>query len=269
MRHRWEEPAISGHLGSEAVFFSGCNLRCVFCQNSAISRDSTLGTPYTVQEFASLLLKLAKSNAHTISLISPAHHAPEIAAALRIAQEAGLSKPVVYNTNGYESTTALRLLEGLVDVYLPDFKYDSDSLALRYSGALGYHAAAIAAIGEMIRQQPDRIYNKEGLLQKGVLIRHLVLPGCRHDSMAVMKEISCQFPNAAVSLLRQYTPAFLQDGFPKLNRTVTTFEYESVKEQFFDVGLRDGYQQEKESATARYTPEFEQVLPKQRLMDTE
>jgi putative pyruvate formate lyase activating enzyme len=298
MRHMWEEPVISGNRGSDAIFFSGCNLRCVFCQNKAISRDVTRGIPYSIEAFAELLLKVNESDAHSVSLITPAHFSSEIASALRIAREQGLDKTIIYNTNGYEEPVALRKLEGLVDVYLPDFKYASDQLAGRYSGVTGYRLSAVAAIAEMMRQQPERVYEVDEayveqpkqlyevdgeyveqpecgykgdgahvektdssrrnrrILRKGVLIRHLVLPGCRTDSMAVIEEIAQHFPGAAVSLLRQYTPVFLSPGYSELNRKVTTYEYDTVKETFFAAGLREGFQQEKASAIKAYTPDF-------------
>jgi putative pyruvate formate lyase activating enzyme len=259
MRHLWEEPVISGSRGSDAVFFSGCNLRCVFCQNKAISRDASIGTTYTPEEFARFLLALGESDSHSISLITPSHFAREIAQALRLARGEGLQKTVVYNSNGYESPQALEELTGLVDVYLPDFKYESDQLAQSYSSAPGYFHSALNAITEMLRQQPKRVYGEDGLLLQGVLIRHLVLPGCRRDSCEVMKAIVAHFPTAAVSLLRQYTPAFLSPGYPQLNRTVTTYEYESVKETFYAAGLREGFQQEKASAVTTYTPEFSNI----------
>ncbi|MDR1463825.1 MAG: radical SAM protein [Oscillospiraceae bacterium] len=256
MLHHWEEPPISGTRGSGAVFFAGCNLRCVYCQNHAVSREPR-GRSFLPQELAGLFLDLEALGAHNINLITPTPALAGLVPALETAKCAGLSIPVVYNTSAYETPAALRRLEGLADVYLPDLKYRDDALASRFSAAPGYFEAAAAAILEMHRQTGDLRLDGEGLAVRGLLIRHLVLPGQRKDSMAVLDWIRATLPDTAVSLMAQYTPT--EDarrlGGP-LARRLTAFEYQSVVDHFFAVGLRRGYMQQRDAAQENYTPDF-------------
>ncbi len=251
MLHRYEEPVISGTRGSGAVFFSGCNLKCVYCQNGDISRRIT-GKKYDPDELAELFLSVEALGAHNINLVTAAHYAPTVIKALLKAKK-NLTVPVVYNSSGYESVETVEKLAPLIDVWLPDLKYYSSVLSGKYSGAGNYFEAAFSAIKAMLRSQPE-VVTEEGLIKKGVIIRHLVLPGCRNDSIKIMKIIAEHFEGALVSLMRQYTPEFAP-ALSGLNRRVTSFEYESVLSEAVSLGLR-GFFQDASSASARFTPDF-------------
>ena len=255
--HFWEEPCISGTGGSGAIFFSGCNLRCVFCQNRDISRE-VVGKKYSEEELVSRMLELQSRGAHNINLVTATPYAFFIAKTLEKAKKQGLSIPVVYNCGGYESVEALRTLEGLVDIYLPDFKYFSEDLARSYSNAPSYARVAGEAISEMYRQVGKITLDEKGIAKRGLIVRHLVLPACREDSKAVLKYISEILPASEVtlSLMRQYTPDFACDDVPKnLKRRLTSFEYEEVLSYALSLGF-DGFSQEKESAKKDFTPDF-------------
>ena len=254
--HPWEEPSISGTRGSGTIFFSGCNLRCVFCQNREISHQH-LGQELSPAELEKVMLRLRDDGAHNINLVTPTHYALQLAEVLeRVKPQLG--SPVVYNCGGYESVDTLRRLEGLVDVYLPDVKYDSNELAARYSATPDYHQVAFAALVEMLRQTGSRVFDGKGLLQRGVILRHLVLPGCRKDSISLLSALKETFGTDAflLSLMNQYTPEFaLQSPYPELHRRVTTFEYGSVLDHAERLGF-EGYFQSRSSATAAFTPDF-------------
>ena len=254
--HLWEEPPVSGTRGSGTVFFSGCNLRCVFCQNRSISREG-VGHPVTANELTERILALQDAGVHNINLVTPTHYTAPLARLLE-ALKPRLHIPVVWNSGGYESPEALRMMEGLVDVYLPDFKYLSPDLAEAYSAAPDYAERATEALLEMYRQTgPYREEN--GLAVRGLLVRHLVLPGCRADSMAVLRHIASILPPAAirVSVMRQYTPDFALDCPHKnLHRRVTEFEYRSVLDEAARLGL-EGFSQGKDAASKAFTPQFE------------
>ena len=256
--HVYEEPCISGVRGSGTVFFPGCTLRCAFCQNRAISREeSTKGEAMPPQELALRLLRLQDEGAHNVNLVTPTHMLAGIRRALELVKPR-LHIPVVYNTSGYERTEMLRTLEGLVDVYLPDFKYCDPQLAMRYSQAPDYPEIASRAITEMHRQAPTPRFGEDGILEKGLLIRHLVLPGCRKDSIAVLNRLrDLLTPDAfLLSLMSQYTPDFAMDSpHRELHRRITTFEYQSVLNHAITLGFH-GYMQEKSAASASYTPDF-------------
>lgn len=255
--HFWEEPCISGTGGSGAIFFSGCNLRCVFCQNRDISRE-VVGKKYSEEELVSRMLELQSKGAHNINLVTATPYVFFIAKTLEKAKKQGLSIPVVYNCGGYESVEALRALEGLVDIYLPDFKYFSEDLARSYSNAPSYARVAGEAISEMYRQVGKLTLDEKGIAKRGLIVRHLVLPACREDSKAVLKYISEILPASEVtlSLMRQYTPDFACDDVPKnLKRRLTSFEYEDVLSYALTLGF-DGFSQDKESAKKDFTPNF-------------
>ena len=201
--HYWEEPPISGTRGSGTIFFTGCSLRCAFCQNSEISGESLHGKDFTVEEFIETIKKLEAMGAHNINLVTPTHFASQIAEALRIYKP---RVPVVYNCGGYESVETLRMLEVLVDIYLPDFKYADDDLAVRLSNAPHYCETALATIHEMVRQTGENVYDENGMLQKGIIIRQLILPGHTRNSMQALELIKQHFPGVPVSLMSQYTP---------------------------------------------------------------
>ena len=254
--HMWEEPPISGTRGSGTIFFTGCSLRCIFCQNRVISREG-LGRAYTESELTNAILSLRDQGVHNINFVTPTHYTPIIARILeKIKPTLGI--PVVWNCGGYELVDTLRMLEGLVDIYLPDFKYMSPDLAGDYSAAADYADRATEALAEMYRQ--TGAYTEEnGLAARGVIVRHLVLPGCRSDSMAVLRHIANTLPpeDIRISVMRQYTPDFATDApFKNLHRRVTDFEYTSVLDEADRLGLR-GFSQGKDAANKAYTPDFE------------
>ena len=254
--HQWEEPPISGTNGSGTVFFSHCNLDCIFCQNHHISSEG-FGQEISIERLAEIFLEQQARNLHNINLVSAVQYLPQTAMALHLAKQQGLTIPVVYNSNGYESIEGLRLLEGLVDIYLPDFKYWDDALALTYSKAPRYRETAIAAILEMRRQTKD-IFDADGLMQKGILLRHLVLPGHYKDSMQILDWVRDALgENTYVSLMSQYTPMHQAKAYRSLSRRLTTFEYDKVVSHFFEIGLKNGFMQKRSSAAADYTPAFD------------
>lgn len=255
--HPYEEPPISGKNGSGTVFFCGCSLKCVFCQNRAISRGETSGEEYTPEDLAKAMLELQAKGAANINLVTPTHFANEVSAALRLAR-AELRIPVVYNSSGYETVDTVAMLEGLVDVYMPDFKYASSELAALYSGAPDYPEFAERALLEMYRQVGKCRYAPDGRLTRGVLVRHLVLPSHRTDSMAVLRKIAELLPveDILLSLMSQYTPDFAMDCEHKaLHRRITSFEYSSVLKVAEELGF-DGFMQSPSSAVKDYTPNF-------------
>lgn len=256
-RHMWEEPSISGTKGSGTVFFSGCNMRCVFCQNHDISH-TLYGIEVSDERLAEIFIEQQNRGVHNINLVSGGHFVPNIVNALNIAKQNGLKIPVIYNSNGYETVSTLKMLDGLIDVYIPDIKYFDDTYAVKYSSAPGYFKTALAAVKEMYRQTGKNVFGSDGIMQKGVIIRHLVLPGLKNDSKRIMDAIKENFGgNVYVSIMSQYTPVFKAAGFKEINRRITTYEYETVTEYFLDIGLKNGYAQKRASATSDYTPNFD------------
>ncbi len=255
MLHHWEEPFISGTHGSGAVFFSGCNLGCVFCQNEAL-QSGALGTDYTPEKLCDLFLSLQSQGAHNINLVTPTPHIPTIRKALLIAKHAGLTLPVVYNTAAYERVEPLRALDGLIDVYLPDFKYVSPILSSKFSDASDYFVFAAPAILEMYRQVGLLVTDSDGMAKRGLVIRHLVLPGCLDDSRKVLCYIAKNYPtNIALSLMRQYAPTPRAMSTP-LNRILTDREYDRIISYALDLGLNNILIQEKAAANLDFTPSF-------------
>ena len=255
--HPFEEPCLSGTQGSGTIFFSGCSLRCVFCQNRTISRGQ-VGRQMTPDELAAEMLSLQERDLHSINLVTPTHFTDQIAAALSIAKP-HLHIPVVWNSSGYERPEILRALQDLVDIYLPDLKYASSQLAHDYSSAPDYPEIAMKAISEMVRQRGAIRFSDDGLCQSGVIVRLLVLPGQRKDAIESLRRLA-QVVNPAdirLSLMSQYTPEFALDApYDNLHRRLTRFEYDSVVNQAIALGF-DGYLQDASSATAAYTPDFE------------
>ena len=253
--HFGEEPCISGTRGSGTVFFSGCTMRCVFCQNHAISLGGK-GVTLTPRQLADGYKMLEESGVHNINLVTADHFVPAVVQSLEIYRP---NLPVVYNCSGYQSPQTLKMLDGLVDIYLPDIKYFSPELASRYSAAPDYFEHAAEAVREMIRQAGELRFNDEGGLVRGTVIRHLVLPGCRHDSMRIMEWIAenTSPEQVLVSIMNQYTPFdFVPESFPELKRRVTKMEYNSVVRRASELGL-EGFTQEKSSADAGYVPDFD------------
>lgn len=253
--HTGEEPCLCGPSGAGAVFFSGCNLRCVYCQNAPISRGGW-GIAVSTARLGEIFLELQDQGAATLDLVTPTPFVPQIAAALHAVRDR-LRIPVVYNCGGYESVETLRRLAGDVDVYLPDLKYFSPALSARYSAASDYFSVAAAAIVEMVRQTGPVTF-RDGILTRGVLVRHLVLPGCRKDSIALLERLAALVPPSHIylSLMRQYTPDFCDPAFPELRRRVWSVEYDAVADVALRLGF-SGYLQERSSAVADETPVFD------------
>lgn len=256
--HKWEEPCISGTRGSGAIFFSGCVLRCVFCQNRQISAEG-YGKNITPKMLVGMMFALREQGAHNINLVTPTHFTKGIRSALIMAKKQGLDIPVVYNCGGYEDVKALRTLEGLIDVWLPDFKYMSAESALRYSGKADYPKRAAAALSEMVRQAGTCGYDESGLMTRGVLVRHLVLPGHTKEAKEVLRFLFSEYGNQiSYSILSQYTPMpYVALHAPELNRRLTKREYERVVSYAVELGIENGYLQEHEAACESFIPAFD------------
>ncbi len=254
MPYLGEEPILSGTRGSGAVFFSGCVLKCPFCQNYPISHELS-GKEVSGSDLEYFILKLQDQGVHNINLITPTQYLDSILPVLRKVK-GKLHIPVVYNTGGYELPEQIRRLEGLVDIYLPDLKYFSGELSRRYSGAEDYFYYASLSLKEMLRQQPENIV-ENGIMKKGVLIRHLVLPGCYKDSLSLFRWLSEEFADnlPLISIMRQYTPCYDAKLFPELNRRLTTFEYQKVVNFCAELGF-EGFTQQKGCETLDFTPDF-------------
>ncbi len=250
--HMWEEPCISGTRGSGAVFFSGCTMRCVFCQNYEISAENN-GVFITPARLADEFKRLEDTGVHNISLISPTPYVDAIVEAFGIYRP---NIPIVYNCGGYESVETLQRLEGYIDIYLPDFKYSDDALALEYSGAPGYVETATAAIAEMLRQTGEAAFDGDGMMTRGTIVRHLVLPNHTRNSLGVIDITEREFPGVYLSLMGQYIPHGKAAEYPKLNRKITSREYRKVRDYLFSTEL-DGFVQELSSADEKYVPEWD------------
>lgn len=252
--HFWEEPCISGTRGSGTVFFTGCTLKCVFCQNYAISTEKSVGKIVSPEELAEIFRNLVFQGAHNLNLVSADPYVPAVLRALELYAP---PVPVVYNCSGYQSLETLRLLKGHVDIYLPDMKYADGALARRYSHAPDYVAAARPAVLEMARQTGPAQYDPDGLMTRGTLVRHLILPGHTRDSIAVLDWLSENLPDGVpVSLMSQYIPCGRAAEFPEINRRITAREYSKVQDHLFSLAL-DGYVQERNSASKCFIPPFD------------
>ena len=255
--HMWEEPCISGKKGSGAVFFSGCGLRCCFCQNRDIAIGDS-GKEITVERLAEIFLELQEKGAANINLVTGAHYVPQIVQALDQARMEGMDLPVVYNSSGYEKTETLKMLEGYVDIYLPDMKYMETDLAEKYSHAADYPDIAKAAVAEMVRQTGPCEFGADGYIRRGTIVRHLILPGHTRNSLAVLKELHETYGNDIfISVMNQYTPVWKNEKFPELNRKVTRREYEKVLDAAIELGIENGYFQEGETAEESFIPAFD------------
>ena len=255
--HMWEEPPISGSCGSGTIFFSGCNLRCVFCQNYTIISENS-GKTISTERLSEIMLEQQARGVHNINLVTATHFIPSIIKAVQKAKNNGLKIPIVYNTGGYEKVESIKMLEGTVDIYLPDIKYFSSELSLKYSGASDYFSYASEAVLEMYRQTGNNIYDDNGIMKSGVIIRHMIMPSHMEDSYKVLDWIRDNIgTEACVSLLSQYTPAYNAEKYKEINRKLMSLEYTRVIEHFFDIGLKNGFMQEKSSAESKYTPIFD------------
>ena len=255
MAHYWEEPPISGTKGSGAIFFSGCPLKCVYCQNHDISHGG-VGKEISVSRLSEIFLELQSRGVHNINLVSPTQYADKIRDALDMVR-GKLTIPVVYNTGGYELPEEIEKMAGYVDVYLTDMKYFSPELSEKYSRAKDYYEVASRSLRSMVSQQPKCEFDEDSIIKKGVIVRHLVLPSHRKDSINILDRVAeiCGVDNVKLSLMSQYTPEFCKGEYPELKRRVTTFEYNSVVEHAMKLGF-DGYIQERSSASSIYTPDF-------------
>lgn len=252
--HQWEEPCISGQHGSGTVFFSGCSLRCVYCQNQQISLGR-YGALVTEENLLRMFDRLIEQGAHNLNLVNPTHYAPMLAKALK---KYCSPVPVIYNSGGYERVEMLKALEGLVDIYLPDLKYVDSAVSLRYSGAADYFDYASKAILEMSRQVGKATFDENGVMKKGLIVRHLILPRNTAQSIKALTWIHENLPEGTlVSLMCQYTPCGELENFPELQRRLTRREYEKVVDQMLELGLTGGYLQELSSAKEEYIPPFD------------
>lgn len=255
--HMWEEPCISGENGSGTVFFSGCNLRCVFCQNDCIANGS-VGKQISEERLAEIFLELQEKGANNINLVTPTHYVEAIKRALKISRKGGLCIPIVYNTSSYENLETIQGLEGYVDIYLPDFKYVSRELSFRYSKAADYFDRASVALEEMVRQTGTACYDERGMMKRGTIVRHLMLPGCLEDSKAVIRYLYKTYQDTIlISIMNQYTPLSSVEKIPELNRKVTEAEYEELVDYAIALGVENGLIQEGDTAEESFIPKFD------------
>lgn len=253
--HHFEEPCLSGERGSGTIFFSGCNLRCLFCQNYEISHGGK-GLEVSESELIDCMLYLQDIGAHNINLVTPSNYTNLLQSTLEKAKPI-VKLPIVWNSSGYETVANLKKMDGLVDVYLPDFKYSDDDLAWEYSHAKGYREVALAALEEMRRQQPNDVFDNDGMMQKGVIVRHLVLPGQIENTVDALRDIASVDKSLYVSLMGQYFPTDNVKNHPTLSRRLTTREYDEAIDSFFSAGLHNGFSQDLDSATEEYVPDFD------------
>lgn len=255
-KHEWEEPPISGTGGSGTVFFTGCTLKCVFCQNYEVSRG--MGREVSVERLSEIFLELQEMGCHNVSMVTGSHFAPRIIRALDRVRDR-LHIPVVWNCGGYESLETLKMLEGYVDIYIPDMKYKAAGLSAKYSACPDYFEKAMPALGEMLRQTGAPRYDEKGIMKKGVIVRHLVLPGCYKDSVAVLEALHAAYGSQGylLSLMSQYTPMPSCAAYPEIDRPITSFEYRKAQEKAVALGF-DGFFQERTASSKTYIPPFGQ-----------
>ncbi len=255
--HYYEEPPISGQNGSGAIFFSGCNMKCIFCQNYNISTKN-FGKEITINELATKMLELQDKKAHNINLVTPTHYIPQIAEAIKIAKKNGLKIPIVYNTSSYEKIESLKLLDGLIDIYLPDLKYYDDFIAMRYSKAFNYFEIATKAIKEMYNQVGKPKFDKNGIMKKGVIVRHLVLPNKEEDSKKIIKYIKDTYNDKVfISIMNQYTPIKQVEHIKELNCKINDNTYKNLIEYACSLNINNAFVQEGETASESFIPEFD------------
>lgn len=255
--HMWEEPCISGEEGSGTVFFSGCSLGCIFCQNHEISGGRS-GKEVSAERLAEIFLELQKKKANNINLVTAAHYVPQVAEALLLAKKQGLRIPVVYNSSAYEKAETLKMLEGLVDIYLPDFKYMDDAIAREYAHVSDYSETAKAAIAEMVRQAGEPEFDERGMMTKGVIVRHLMLPGHLADSRRIVRYLYETYGDTIfISMMNQYTPMEHLKEHPLLGRKIRKKEYDALLDYAIDLGVENGFFQEGETAEESFIPAFD------------
>ena len=254
--HMWEEPPITGKKGSGTIFFSNCNLRCLFCQNYYISEEGN-GVEIDTKRLADICLDLQEQGATNINLVTPTHYVPLIIDGLKLAKEKGLVIPIVYNSSGYEKKETIQLLDGIVDVYLPDFKYYSDDYAIKYSGCKDYFIYASEALQEMVRQKPECIFDGNGNITSGVIVRHLLIPGMENDSKKILKYLYDTYKNKIyISIMNQYTPVRVCK-YAELNQKVDDMVYDDIINYAWDVGIRQAFVQEGETQNESFIPKWD------------
>ena len=256
--HNFEEPCISGTNGSGTVFFSNCNLKCVFCQNYKISQEE-IGKEISIEELANIFINEQNKKVENINLVTPTMYVYHIIEAIKIARKKGLCIPIVYNTNGYENVETIKKLNGYIDIYLPDLKYYDNNLAFKYSGIKNYFENATEAIKEMYKQVGAPVLDKNGIMKKGIIIRHLVLPNNLQNSKDVLKWINDNIDKEVfVSVMSQYFPTYRAKDFPEINRKLTKEEYEEIENYLYSLELNNGYIQELGDDEEKYVPDFEE-----------
>lgn len=254
--HYWEEPCISGTKGSGTIFFSYCNLKCIYCQNYDISTLNN-GKEITIEEFSDICLNLQNKGAHNINLVTPTHYVPQIIEGLKLAKEKGLIIPIVYNTSSYETIETIKMLDGIVDIYLPDLKYYNDTYAKNYSNVTNYFEAASSAIKEMYNQVGNPIFDNNGILKKGIIVRHLCLPGLKEDSKKILEYLYKTYKdNIYISIMNQYTPLRKIDKYPNLNRKLSKKEYNEIIEYAINLGIENAFTQEDGTQKESFIPDF-------------
>lgn len=255
--HYWEEPCISGEAGSGAVFFSGCAMGCVFCQNKKIAAG-IIGHEITIERLVDIFFELKQQGALNINLVTGSHYVPQIIAAMKQARERGFDLPFVYNCSGYEKVETIRELEGYIDIYLPDFKYYDDAIAMKYSKAKDYFSYASTALAEMVRQVGEASFDEDGMMKRGVIVRHLQLPGHIEDSKKIIEYLYQTYHDTIfISIMNQFTPLEGLEGFPELNRKLNEDEYDELVDYAIDLGVENGFIQEGETASESFIPEFD------------
>lgn len=255
--HQWEEPCISGTKGSGTIFFSNCNLSCVFCQNHKISRDG-LGKEISSKELSDLFLLQQKQGAHNINLVTPTHYVPQIIEAIKSSKSKGLNIPILYNTNSYENPATIKSLKGYVDVYLADLKYYKDQYAIKYSNAKDYFFHATKAIDEMYTQVGQVEFDHEGMIKRGLIIRHLMLPGLLFDSKKIIDYIYNSYGDSVfISLMNQYTPMYRASEYPEINKKIKPKHYDSIIEYCLGLGIKNAFIQDSGTASEAFVPDFD------------
>ncbi|MBL4936471.1 radical SAM protein [Clostridium sp. YIM B02515] len=255
--HHWEEPCLSGEAGSGTVFFSECNLKCVFCQNHCISHEG-VGKEITIERLAEIFLEQQKRGANNINLVTPTHFVPQIIEAIKIAKNNRLTLPIVYNSNGYENIETIKALKGFIDIYLPDLKYYDDKYAVKYSHAPNYFNIVSKAIEEMYSQVGMPEFDDSGMMKKGVIIRHLMLPGLLFDSKKIMDYIHNTFDNNVyISIMNQYTPVNNLSNYPEINKPLNQKHYESLIDYCLSLGIKNAFIQEEGTVSESFIPDFD------------
>lgn len=254
--HYWEEPCISGENGSGAVFFSGCAMGCVYCQNHNIAKGLT-GKAISIERLAEIFIELQEKKANNINLVTPSHYVPQVIEAIDISKKSGLHIPIVYNCSGYEKIETLRLLDGRVDIYLPDMKYMDQKLSLKYSNCRDYFSVASKALKEMVSQTGEPRLDQNEMMQRGVIVRHLMLPGYMSDSKNIIKYLYETYGDTIyISIMNQYTPLSHVEKYKEINRKITDEEYDELVDYAIELGVENGFIQEGETASESFIPEF-------------